>query len=127
MAIISISMSENDLEQLDRIKDAYGLKGRSDAIRHSIRTADNELRELEEISGPVEGVLIIVHDHHGDVWMDRIEHRYEKDIRTHLHSHLLDRKCLEVMVISTDPDTLREMVSDIHSTGKAAYVRFVRG
>jgi CopG family nickel-responsive transcriptional regulator len=127
MGIISVSLTDENLEQLDEIQRTYGLKGRSDAIRHAIRSAENEMKDSSEMIGPVEGVLIIVHDHHGDIWMDQIEHKYERQIKTHLHSHLIDRKCLEVMIMSTDSDIMREMIKEIHSTGKANYVRFVRG
>ena len=127
MTIVSTSLTEENLRALEEIKACYGLSGRSEAIRHSIRAAETEIREFAGMTGSVEGVLVIVHGDHGDSWMGMIQHRYENHIKTQLHSHLRDRKCLEVMIISSDGDTMREMLRDIHSTGKADYVKFVRG
>ena len=127
MGIISVSLTEENIKQLDDIQEMYGLKGRSDAIRHAIRSAETEIKESSDLSGTVEGVLVIVHDHHGEMWMDQIQHRYESQIKTQLHSHLMDRKCLEVMIVSSDAAIMRRMLRDIHSTGKATYVKFVHG
>lgn len=125
--IVSISLNDENIKALDEIKACYALNGRSEAIRHAIRAAETEMKEMSDIDGEVEGVLIIVHRDHGDAWMIQIQHKYEGQIKTQLHSHLKDRKCLEVMIISSDDSTMKNMLREIHSTGKADYVRFVRG
>lgn len=127
MGIISVSLTEENLRALEDIEKSYGLSGRSESIRHAIRAAETEIREMADFDGDVEGVLVIVHRDHGDSWMGQIQHRYENHIRTQLHSHLKDKKCLEVMIISTDGETMRRMLKEIHATGKADYVKFVRG
>ena len=126
MSVVSISLIEENISALEKIQKCYGLTGRSEAIRHSIRAAETEIRELSDMEGSVEGVLVIVHKDHGDTWMGQIQHKYEQHIKTQLHSHLRDRKCLEVMIISSDGETMRDMLKDIHSVGKADYVKFVR-
>ena len=125
MSIVSISLTDDNLASLDDIKRCYGLNGRSEAIRHSIRAAESEIREIVDMEGTVEGVLIIVHGDHGDTWISQIQHRYESHIKTQLHSHLKDRKCLEVMIISSDAESMKDMLKEIHSVGKADYVKFV--
>ena len=126
MSIVSISLTDENISALENIQKCYGLTGRSEAIRHSIRAAESEIREIADMDGVVEGVLVIVHKDHGDTWMGQIQHRYESEIKTQLHSHLKDRKCLEVMIISSDGATMKNMLKDIHSVGKADYVKFVR-
>ena len=112
MTIVSVSLNNDNLEALDSIQAAYGLNGRSEAVRASINAALKDIRELESLDGDVEGVLIIVRGKH---------------IKTQLHSHLKNHKCLEVMVLSCDGDVLSRMLRDIQSEGKADYVKFVRG
>ena len=48
-------------------------------------------------------------------------------IKTQLHSHLRNHKCLEVMVVSCDSRLLGKMIREIQAEGKADYVKFVRG
>ena len=126
MGIVSISLSDEALDSLDEIEKTYGLKGRSEAVRRSISAAVSEMQDLRDLKGPVEGVLIIVKTGHADPWMSMIQAKHENEIKTQLHSHLHNHKCLEVMVISSDGERLSAMMREIHSTGKADYVRFVR-
>ena len=127
MTIVSVSLSDEYTEMLDSIQEAYGLKGRSEAVRASISAAMDEIREADSIEGPVEGVLIIVRGNHADPWMIQIQAKYQGIIRTQMHSHLRDHKCLEVMVVSCDARELECMMADIRAQGKADYVKFVRG
>lgn len=126
MSIVSVSLDDDSIASLDRITESLGLKGRSDAVRMSIRSALNEIKEMDEFEGLVEGVLVIVHDHHNDSWINTIQHVNEGIIKTQLHSHLQNRKCLELMIISGDGKEFGAMMRDIHSAGKASYVKFVR-
>ena len=71
--------------------------------------------------------VTIVRGNHDDPWMIRLQAKYESHIKTQLHSHLQNHKCLEVMVMSCDAADLRDMIRDIQSEGKADYVRFVKG
>ena len=126
MSIVSISLDDESIAALDRITESLGLKGRSDAVRVSIRSAMAEIKEMDDLNGLVEGVLIIVHEHHNDSWISVIQHQNEDIIKTQLHSHLQNRKCLEIMTVSGDGKDVGSMIRDIQSSGKAGYVKFVR-
>ena len=126
MGIVSISLNEDNLEALEKIQNTYGLSGRSEAVRTAINAALADIREIESLDGSVEGVLVIVRGNHADPWMMLIQAKYEANIKTQLHSHLRDHKCLEVMVISCESSTLSSMLKDIQAEGKADYVKFVR-
>lgn len=126
MAIVSISLSDENVQALDKIQEVYGLKGRSDAVRTAINFTVSGMQDLEDIEGNVEGVLITIRRDHADPWMSMIQAKYVGCIKTQLHSHLKDRKCLEVMIISCSAEELRDMMHEIEGTGKADYVRFVR-
>lgn len=127
MGIVSVSLNEENLAALDRIQSVYGLSGRSEAVRTSINAALAEIREIEDMEGTVEGVLVIVRGNHADPWMSLIQARYESAIKTQMHSHLQNHKCLEVMVVSCDASDLGLMLREIRGEGKADYVKFVRG
>ena len=102
MGVISISLNDENIAALDRIQKVYGLSGRSEAVRASINAALADIRELESMDG------------------------FEANIRTQMHSHLQNHKCLEVMVVSCEGKVLSEMLKAIQAEGKADYVKFVR-
>ena len=126
MSIISISLDDESIKALDSITESLNLKSRSEAVRLSIRAAEAELKESDDFEGTVEGVMIIVHEHHCNQWVNIIQHRYNELIKTQLHSHLKNGKCLELMIISGDGELVRSMMREIHSTGEAKYLKFVR-
>ena len=127
MTVISISLPDDAVELIERIQKSLDLSGRSETIRAAIKIAGSEMKDIEDAEGDVEGVLIIVHSTHSDKWIGMLQHKYEDMIRTQLHSHLQNKKCLEVMILSGDPDKFGDMMKEIHRTGKADYVKFVRG
>ena len=126
MVIVSISLSDENLRLLDKIQETYALKGRSDAVRTALNSAASEMQDMEDLEGNVEGVLITIRRDHADPWMSLIQAKYVGSIKTQLHSHLKNKKCLEVMIISCTADELRSMMHEIQGSGKADYVRFVR-
>ncbi|MBR2255337.1 MAG: CopG family transcriptional regulator [Candidatus Methanomethylophilaceae archaeon] len=127
MTIISSSLDEESLKLLDDIQSNYGLKNKSQALRLAISMASDTMHAESPDEGNVEGVLVIVRRNHDDPWMIRIQARYQGCIVTQMHSHLKDSKCLEVMVLSCDAETLSEFMRDIRSENKADYVKFVKG
>ncbi|MBE6517904.1 MAG: ribbon-helix-helix protein, CopG family [Thermoplasmata archaeon] len=126
MGIVSISLDNESIESLDMITSTLGLKGRSEAVRLAIRSAVAELKENDDFEGTVEGVMIIVHEHHCNQWVNIIQHRYNDAIKTQMHSHLNNGKCLELMIISGEGDSIKNMMREIQSTGEARYLKFVR-
>lgn len=127
MVIMSVSLSEESIASLDKIQNSLELSGRSETVRAAIKIAESEIKETENASGDVEGVLIIVHGAHSDRWIGMLQHKYEGMIKTQLHSHLQSKKCLEVMILSGNSERFGEMMKDIYGTGKSDYVKFVRG
>jgi CopG family nickel-responsive transcriptional regulator len=127
MTVISISLPDESIDSLEKIQNSLELSGRSETVRAAIKIAESEIKDIENVSGDVEGVLIIVHSTHSDRWIGMLQHKYESMIKTQLHSHLQSRKCLEVMILSGDSERFEEMMKDIYSTGKSDYIKFVRG
>jgi len=127
MTVISISLPEDSIGSLEKIQGYLELSGRSEAVRASIRMAETEIKDMEQLTGEVEGVLIVVHSTHDDQWISMLQHKYRDAIKTQLHSHLRDRKCLEVMILSSDSSVVGRMMKEIYGTGKADYTKFVRG
>lgn len=114
------------MEVIDRMQEAFGLSGRSEAIRACLRSTEDEIREREGLEGDVEGVLIVVHDSHDSSDLDRIRHDFMDLIGTQIHSHLNNEKCLEVFIISGNALEIKELIRRFRSTDELDYVKFVQ-
>lgn len=126
MVVVSVSLKDESLDQLREIQKGMGLSSRNETIRYCLKTVDSQMREREDMSGPVEGVLIVVHNSHMDSWMSVIQHRYERLVGTQLHSHLESGKCLEVMILRGDAEDVGNMIREFDRQENAEYVRFVQ-
>jgi CopG family nickel-responsive transcriptional regulator len=126
MTIVSVSLTDKNLEVIDRMQDAFGLKGRSEAIRACLRSTEDEIREREGLTGEVEGVLVVVHETHNSRDLDHIRHDYREIIETQIHSHLKNDKCLEVFIINGIAEEIKQLITEFRSTDDIDYVKFVQ-
>ncbi|MEA3558507.1 MAG: CopG family ribbon-helix-helix protein [Candidatus Thermoplasmatota archaeon] len=126
MAVVSVSLTERNMEVLDRMQDAFGLTGRSEAVRACLRSAEDEIRDREGLKGHVEGVLVIVHEFHNSPNLDAIRHEHQDIITTQIHSHLKNEKCLEVFIIDGMAETVKEMISKFRGKDELDFVKFVK-
>jgi len=126
MAIVSVSLTERNMEVLDRLSDVMGLKGRSEAIRACIRSMEDEIRNREEMSGEVEGVLMIVHDTHRSPGLNRTRHEHQELIATQIHTHLRNDRCLEVFIIKGGSSEVKGLINQFKADDGYEYVKFVK-
>jgi len=61
MPIVSISLTEEILKEVDNLQKTLGFSGRSDAIRAGIRSFVSEEKQKAELSGDVHAILLVVH------------------------------------------------------------------
>lgn len=125
MPIISISLSDENLKALEKLQKSHGLSSRSEVIRVALRSAEAEVRDRESLKGEVEGVLIVVHSSHGSPGLGKLSHKHQEVVKTQIHSHLRDQKCLEVFIVRGDAALVQEMISSFQRDDAISYVKFV--
>jgi CopG family nickel-responsive transcriptional regulator len=126
VTVISVSLTEKNLKDLDKLQTDLGLTGRSEAIRVCLRSAESEMREREALTGEVEGIVIAVHTAEEGHGLDQAGHKYRKNTTTQVHSHLKSGKCLDVFLIGGDSTTIKEMIADFQRDGTLEYIKFVQ-
>ena len=60
MPIVSISLNDEILKQIDNLQSTMGFSGRSDAIRAGIRSFGSEEKQKADLSGNVNAILLAV-------------------------------------------------------------------
>ena len=101
LARIGIAISEDLLEEFDKLIERRGYTNRSEAFRDLIR---NEL--VDEISSSpdseVYGTVTLIYDHHARLLPDKLndlQHHYHNAIMSSVHVHLDHDNCLEVILV----------------------------
>ena len=125
MPIVSISLNEEILSDLDRLKKSMGFSGRSEAIRAGIRNFVSEEKQKIQLSGNVHAILLVVHNDEFDHIVSGIKHNFEDLITTHLHSKIEGNKCMELFVIDGEAERVATITNDFQTNKKMDTVKLV--
>ena len=123
MVVVSVSLSEKLLEEIDALRDELGFSGRSDVIRVAARMLIDEKKNLSEFSGEINAVLFLIHPRRVEDLVTQIKHDYEDIIGTQLHSHLKDGNCLELFIIEGESGRVRELAEKFLACGKMKHIK----
>ena len=125
MPIMSVSLGSDDISEMDSLQESLGVGGRSELVRAAIRMMASDQKEKSRLRGVVDCVLLIIHSDAHDRQFSSIRHRHEGIIRTQLHSHLKNHKCLEILVLSGASSAVKSIYRDLRADKKADYVKLV--
>ena len=123
MVIVSVSINEKLLEDIDSIKNEMGFSGRSDVIRASARMLIADNREKSTMTGETDSVLTLIHSQDAEDKVSDIKHDYEDIINTQIHTHLKEHKCLEIFILDGDVQRMYQLAKTFQTTKKMDYVK----
>ena len=123
MAIVSVSLPDELLTELDSSVKNRGFATRSEVIRNALRAFMAEHRSLKEVEGEVVITITIIFEKgaKNDPTFN-IQHEYRNLISTFLHSHVDENNCLEVMIVRGDVDMIKKLVDAIKANDQIAQV-----
>ena len=125
MPIVSISLTDEILKEIDELQKNLGFSGRSDAIRAGIRSFVSEEKQKEDLSGNVNAILLVVHNDEYDNQVNGIKHSYEDLITTHLHSKIEGDKCMELFMLKGEADSVSSITKDFQINKRMDTVKLV--
>ncbi len=125
MPIVSISLNDEILSELDKLQSSMGFSGRSEAIRAGIRSFVSEEKQKSDLSGNIHAILLVVHNDEFDHVVSGITHNFEDLISTHLHSKIEKEKCMELFVMNGDAEKVSTMTKDFQTNRNMDTVKLV--
>lgn len=125
MAIVSISLNKEILEEIDKLKSLLGFSGRSEIIRAGVRNLLAEEKEKQDLIGLLHALLLIIHDEKSDDQVTEMRHDYDKLINTHLHSKIDRDRCLEIFLIKGNANDIREMTKKFQTNKKMDHIKLI--
>ncbi|MGZ5548985.1 MAG: CopG family ribbon-helix-helix protein, partial [Nitrososphaeraceae archaeon] len=123
MPIISISLNENIIQELDKLQKFLGFSGRSEIVRASVRNLLLEEKKIDELSGVLHSVLLVIHDEKSDQEISEIRHGFDKIINTHIHNKIDKDRCLEIFVLYGDAREIKNITKKFQGNRKMDQVR----
>ena len=125
MPIISISLNENIIQELDKLQKFLGFSGRSEIVRASVRNLLLEEKRIDELSGVLHSVLLVIHDEKSDQEISEIRHGFDKIINTHIHNKIDKDRCLEIFVLYGDAREIKNITKKFQGNRKMDQVRLI--
>jgi len=125
MVVVSISLNDIILKEIDRIQNSDGYSGRSEVIRAGARLLISESKEKDRLTGKIDSVILLIHSQEIEDVVTEIKHKFEDITKTQIHSHLRENKCLEVFVLEGDSVRVKEMVRLFQTSRKMEYVKLI--
>jgi len=125
MAIVSISLNEGILDEIDKLQNELGFSGRSEVVRAGVRMLLADSRDKAVLEGKLNSVLLLIHAQKVEDTVTEIKHEFEDIISTQIHNHLREDKCLEVFILEGDAARIKQLVRQFQTSRKMDYVKLI--
>jgi CopG family nickel-responsive transcriptional regulator len=125
MPIVSISLNNEMLEDVDKIMKTLGFSGRSELVRAGIRSLISEEKERQDIIGSLHAMLLVIHDEESEQEVTSAKHAFDELINTHLHSKVDNNKCLEIFLLKGEADKIKDMTKEFQTNKKMDRVKLI--
>ena len=125
MAIISISLNDKLLTEIDQLQEELGFSGRSEVIRAGARMLLADNKDKEKLDGWLNSVLLLIHSQKVEDTVTAIKHEFEDIISTQIHNHLREDKCIEVFILEGNAARINDLVRLFLTTRKMDYVKLI--
>ncbi len=128
MSVVSISVSDDLLEEIDGFVEDHGYSGRSELLREAARSLMGEFDDSELEGREIVSTVTVIFEFHGehDVESKMIEmrHDHEDKVKSNVHSHIGDDYCMELFVLEGTLDDVREFVGALRPTDGVLSVNY---
>ncbi len=125
MTVISISLNEDIIREVNKLQQNLGFSGRSEIVRAGLRNMVADHKEIEELIGDIPALLLVVHDEENDGQVIQMRHDYEQVIKTHIHSKIDDERCVEVFLLKGNATLIKEMTKKFQTNKKLDHVKLI--
>jgi CopG family nickel-responsive transcriptional regulator len=125
LTIVSISLNNDILNEIDKLQKLLGFSGRSEIVRAGIRNLLAEERERQELSGILHALLLVIHDEKSDDQMTELRHDHDRLINTHLHSKIDRDRCLEIFLLKGEANEIKSMTKKFRANKKMDHVKLI--
>ena len=116
MTVISLSIPDALLEQVDSTINERGFASRSEITRQALRMFLKEDAQIENVEGEILATATIIYKEHAN--RQRLldaQHVYSGLVSTFLHAHIHEGYCLEVIILKGQAKTIRKFTNTLRT------------
>jgi CopG family transcriptional regulator, nickel-responsive regulator len=125
MPIVSVSLNDDILNEMEKLQKLLGFSGRSEIVRAGIRNMLSEEKQRNDLTGMLHSLLLVIHDEKSDDEISNMRHSYDKLINTHLHSKIDRDRCLEIFLLRGEAEEIRRMTREFQANKRMDNVKLI--
>jgi CopG family nickel-responsive transcriptional regulator len=123
MTVVSISLPTPLLKEMDRLAASGGFSGRSDYVRAALREFVNSQLAQERHTGARSATLTALYPAQIERRVGEIAHDFGDVIRSMMHAHVGEARCITVYITGGDAQRIRELAGRLGGLRDAEMVR----
>ena len=125
MTIVSLSIPEAMISEMDQIQKSGGFTGRSELVRAAVRLLIEDSKKKDTLSGHMNAIVLVTHDESDEALVTRLKHQFEEIVRTHIHNKISKNNCVELFLLEGDGKKIGTMVREFQKDDKLKSVKLV--
>jgi len=117
LEILSFSLTKDLVSKLDDLSKEIGYQSRSKLITDGVRLLVKKHELLEGMKGTVEGVIILIYDHHAETKVSALRHKFTDVVRAYTHCDFQVRsdRCCEILVFRGEADRVHKIIDGLQA------------
>ncbi len=125
MPVVSVSMPDSLLDELDAFIEDHGYSGRSEAVREGTRGLLSEFDEQEFDGKEVVCVITTMFDHGSgaELALSELRHANQDLVTSNVHSHA-GNSCLELFIVEGTIDDISSYISRLRTVDGVTTVNY---
>lgn len=124
LTIISLSIPDSLLEQVDQKIKEKGFVGRSEIIRQSLRLYLTEDLKIEEIKDEIAATITLIYRENADRRrLIEAQHVYGGIVSTFLHAHVHEGFCLEVIILKGQATVIKKFIDNLQQNEQISQIK----
>jgi len=123
--IVSISLNDKILSDIEKIQKEMGFSGRSEAVRAGLRMLIADKKEKSRLKGILDVILLVIHDDENSEFVSLMRHKHQDIIKTQIHNHLESHKCLEILILNGQAEKIVKLSEEFQKNRKIDFVKLI--
>ena len=125
MTIVSLSLPDQMIKDMDQIQKSRGFAGRSELVRAAIRLMLEDTKEKDSMAGKVSAVVTVTHSQEDEEPITRLKHAFQDIVKTHIHSRINHENCIELFLLEGDGRKVASMTKSFQKEENLKSVRLI--
>ena len=125
MTIVSLSIPDQLIKEMDQAQKSGGFAGRSELVRAAIRLLLEDTKEKDSLSGHMNAIVVVTHDESNEAPITRLKHEFEDIVKTHIHNKISQNNCVELFLLEGDGKKIGSMTREFQKEDKLKSVKLV--